>query len=87
MIKAKLGDLLQERGKSIYWLAREIGVTELALTNLKKGKTQAITFDMLDKICIALKCKPNDLLVHVDNEPNIGTNLTLKSREKKFAVK
>lgn len=63
MIEARLNELLKERGRSLYWLAKQTGMTELALSNIRKGKTKGIDFETLDRICEALQCDPGDILV------------------------
>lgn len=61
VIKIKLEQLLKVRGKSLYALAKETGVAYNALSKIKKGKVRSISFDVLEKICLALDCTPNDL--------------------------
>lgn len=68
VIQRQLHKLLKKRGKSIYWLAKETGVSEQALSRFMKGKTTGIEFETLNRICEALDCKPGDLLVYVAND-------------------
>ncbi|HBF3155504.1 TPA: helix-turn-helix transcriptional regulator, partial [Clostridioides difficile] len=44
-----------------YWLAKQIGMTHQNLTKLANNNTNSIKFDSLEKICMALKCSPNEL--------------------------
>jgi putative transcriptional regulator len=69
MLKVRLDELLEERGRSAYWLAKETNLTQVALWRLKHGKTGAIKFETLEAICNALECTPGDLLVIVKSEP------------------
>jgi Predicted transcriptional regulator len=62
-IKVKIDELLGERSR--YWLAKQTGMTHLAITNLCKGKTQRIEFSTLTAICNALECQPGDLLENI----------------------
>lgn len=62
MIDIKLEDLLLKKRKSLYALAKETGISYSTLWNISKGRVQGITFDVLEKICLNLGCKPNDLL-------------------------
>ncbi len=62
VIQIKLNSLLKEQGKSLYSLAKETGISYNALWKISKGKVQGITFDVLEKICLNLKCDPSDLL-------------------------
>jgi putative transcriptional regulator len=68
MVKTRIEEVLAERGLSLYWLAKESGVTYAALWNLKERRTDGITFSLLDAICKALDCQPGDVLVRVEGE-------------------
>ena len=62
MIRVQIDQLLKERQRSFYWLAKETGVSHTTLWRLKKDKAQGITFNTLEKICQKLKCQPGDVL-------------------------
>ena len=68
MVKTRIEEVLEERGLSLYWLAKESGVTYAALWNLKERRTDGITFTLLDAICKALDCQPGDVLVRVEGD-------------------
>ena len=54
--------ILENKGKTRYWLAKEIGITYPNLVKLCNNKTESIKFDILNKICNKLECAPNDIL-------------------------
>jgi putative transcriptional regulator len=62
VITIQLDSILKKRDKSLYWLAQETGITYTNLWKIKNGKVKGITFDVLEKLCNTLDCKPNDLL-------------------------
>ena len=62
LIEIKVDGLLEENGRSFYWLAKETGISHTTLWRLKKGKALGINFDTLEKICQALNCQPGDVL-------------------------
>ena len=62
MILVEIDQLLKERKRSFYWLAKETGVSHTTLWRLKKDKAQGITFNTLERICQILKCQPGDVL-------------------------
>ena len=62
MIEIRVDGLLEEQGRSFYWLAKETGISHTTLWRLKKGKALGINFDTLEKICQRLKCQPGDVL-------------------------
>jgi putative transcriptional regulator len=62
MIEIQIDGLLEEHGRSFYWLAKETGISHTTLWRLKKGKALGINFDTLEKICRGLNCQPGDVL-------------------------
>ncbi len=62
MIEVLLDRLLEEQGRTFYWLAKETGISHTTLWRLKKGKALGINFDTLEKICRGLNCQPGDVL-------------------------
>jgi putative transcriptional regulator len=63
MVEVKLNELLKERNKSLYSVAKESGITYAALLRINKNKVSSMSFDVLEKLCETLNCTPNDLLV------------------------
>lgn len=69
MIEVKLKGLLEARGRTRYWLAKETGIQFNTLTRIERADlTNRIELSTLDKICRALQCQPGDLLVWIDNK-------------------
>jgi putative transcriptional regulator len=62
-IRLGLKKLLDDRGKSILWLANETGITYTAIHNLVTKEPESIRLHTLAQICEALDCEPNDVLV------------------------
>ena len=85
MVKTRIEEVLEERGLSLYWLAKESGVTYAALWNLKERRTDGITFTLLDAICKALDCQPGDVLVRVEGEqPSLEARRKERSAAKRI---
>lgn len=61
-MKINIDNLLKEKNKTRYWLAKEVGITYPNLCNLAENKTSSVKFDILEKICLTLECSPNDLI-------------------------
>jgi putative transcriptional regulator len=73
MIATRLEELLSERERTLYWLAKESGVGYKTLHKLARGRADSIKFDILDKICTLLECSPGDVLVQAsESERNRG---------------
>lgn len=68
MIEVRLKTLLEARGRTRYWLAKETGIQFNTLTRIERADlTNRIELSTLDKICRALGCQPGDLLVWIDD--------------------
>ena len=68
MIEICIDELLENHGRSFYWLAKETGISHTTLWRLKKGKALGINFETLEKMCETLKCQPGDVLSHTNTE-------------------
>ena len=62
MVETRIEEVLEERGRTFYWLAKETGISHTTLWRLKKGKALGINFVTLEGICRALECQPGDVL-------------------------
>ena len=62
-IVVNLDVMLAMRKVSSKELAAAIGITELNLSLLKRGKVKGVRFETLAAICDYLNCQPGDILV------------------------
>ena len=62
-MKVILDETLKTKGKSQYWLAKETGIAASTINNLCNGKTDRISFNVIDRICDALECDVNDIII------------------------
>jgi putative transcriptional regulator len=69
MIVPRLDKLLAKDKRTFYWLAKETGISHTTLWRLKKGKAVGINFETLEKICLALRCQPGDVLLFTKDKP------------------
>ncbi len=67
MIEIRLKQLLEKRGRTLYWLAKATGCHYPSLWRLAESQVSRVTIDALDRICEALQCQPGDLLVKVES--------------------
>ncbi|HEY6333641.1 MAG TPA: helix-turn-helix transcriptional regulator [Blastocatellia bacterium] len=74
-------EILEERGRTIYWLSKQLGVDFTALYRLRDGKARGIRFELLAGMCQALECQISDLLILDENKP--AAKKTPHSRTKK----
>ncbi len=83
MIEISIDELLEERGRTFYWLAKETGISHTTLWRLKKGRAVGINFPTLEQICRALGCQPGDVLRLADEkagEKKAGKKRAAKGR-------
>jgi putative transcriptional regulator len=82
VIEIRVDQVLEQHGRTFYWLAKETGISHTTLWRLKKGKALGINFDTLEKMCQALECQPGDVLSHT-NGKKIGKRRSAKRRSAK----
>ena len=82
MIEIRLDGILEEQGRSFYWLAKETGISHTTLWRLKKGKALGINFETLEKICQQLNCQPGDVLT-LAREKKTGKKASKKTKRRK----
>ena len=70
-MKLNFQEILNSKNKTIYSLSQEIGVSQNNLSKIIKGETSSIKYTILEKLCIALNCTPNDIFEI--EKPNIIT--------------
>ena len=63
----RLDRVMADRKMSLNQLAREVGISNVNLSNIKTGKISAIRFSTLNGICRALDCQPGDILEYVED--------------------
>lgn len=61
-VNVRLNEILADKDKTIYWLAKQTGITNNTLGRLAKNQTDRITFELIAKICDTLKIEISDLL-------------------------
>lgn len=67
-IEVRLDVMLAKRRMTSKALAEQIGVSEVALSQIKTGKIKGMRFSTLLALCEVLECEPGDLLVLVREE-------------------
>ena len=58
----RLDRVMADRKISLNQLAKEVGISNVNLSNIKTGKSSAIRFSTLEAICRVLDCQPGDIL-------------------------
>ena len=64
MVKLDILNLLEQKGKTKYWLYKQMGgMSYQNFNKMANGKTKGIRFETLEILCQVLECTPNDLFV------------------------
>jgi putative transcriptional regulator len=61
-VRVTLDAVLGARGLKAKAVAERIGISETQLSLFRSGKVRGMRFATLAKLCLALDCKPGDLL-------------------------
>lgn len=69
MIKLNVLALLEARGKSKYWLYKQLGMSYQNFNRMINNQTKSIRYDNIEAMCLLLNCTPNELfLMDFENE-------------------
>lgn len=62
MVKINLERYLEKEERSLRWVAGKTGIAVSTLQNIKQGKTQSISFEVLEKLCDLFNCDVADMI-------------------------
>ena len=68
MIKLDVLRILEEKGKSKYWLYKQLGMSYQNFSKMVNNETKSIRYENIETMCLLLGCTPNDLLVISEDE-------------------
>lgn len=63
MIRLNALKLLEEQGKTRYWLYKQLGMSYQNFKNMVENETKSIRYENIEAMCQLLECTPNDLFV------------------------
>lgn len=69
MIRLRAQELLEKKGKTKYWLYKQMGMSYGAFDKMIKNETKMIKFANIEAMCNILGCEPNDLFEITDDKP------------------
>ena len=70
MVRLKVLELLQQRGRTKYWLCKQLGMSYQNFNKMVNNETQSIKLDRIETLCMLLDCTPNDLFQIDWEHPN-----------------
>ena len=66
MIKLRVKELLEENGKTKYWLYKQLGMSYQNFSRMINNETKSIRYENIETMCLLFKCTPNDLFEFTD---------------------
>lgn len=61
MIKLRALELLESKGKTKYWLYKQLSMSYQNFNNMINNRTKSIRYDNIETLCLLLECTPNQL--------------------------
>lgn len=61
-----IDEILEARGKTRYWLSKEVECNYQSLCRLCNNESVSVSFNLLQRICVALDCGVEEILVVED---------------------
>lgn len=68
MIRLNVLELLERKGKTKYWLYRQLGMSYQNFNRMIRNETRAIRYENIEALCLLLDCTPNELFLFSDDE-------------------
>lgn len=61
MVYINIKEILKKKGKTKYWLIKNMQGGYQNISAMMNNETTGIKFETIDKLCKILECTPNDL--------------------------
>ena len=61
MIKLRVKEILEEKGKTTYWLYKQLGMSYQNFSKMINNETKSIRYENIETMCLLFDCSPNDL--------------------------
>ena len=66
-MRLRILDILNEKGKTKYWLYKQLGMSYGNFIKMVNNETKMIKLENIEALCQILECTPNDLFVITDD--------------------
>ncbi len=61
MIRLRVLQLLEQNGKTKYWLYKQLGMSYQNFNKMVNNETKSIRYENIETMCYLFNCTPNDL--------------------------
>ena len=68
MLKLNVIKLLENQGKTKYWLYKQMGMSYQNFTKMINNETKSIRYENIETLCYILDCKLDELLIFEDEK-------------------
>ena len=66
MVTLNVLQLLKERGRTKYWLYKQLGMSYQNFSRMVNNETKSIRYENMEALCQLLECTPNQLFTFSD---------------------
>jgi len=70
MVRLRILEILEEQGKTKYWLAKKMEMHYVSFKKMVENNTDSIRFETLDKMSSLLNVPVGDLFEKINEEEN-----------------
>ena len=68
MIRLNALELLAKKGRTKYWLYRQLGMSYQNFNKMMNNETRSIRYENIETLCLLLECTPNELFLFKEDE-------------------
>jgi len=69
MVKLNALELLEKKGRTKYWLYKQMGMSYQNFNRMINNQTKSIQYENIETLCLLLECTPNELLIFEESLP------------------
>ena len=66
MLTLNVLPLLEKKGKTKYWLYKQLGMSYQNFVRMIHNQTKSIRYENIETLCLLLECTPNELFLMTD---------------------
>lgn len=74
MVNIRINELLEQNGKSAYWLYKQLSMSYQSFQRLRNNETRSISRENIEALCQIFDCTPNDLFEFAQEKAPTGSN-------------
>ena len=71
IIRLRIKEILEEKGKSNYWLSQRLGMCYRNYHNIVTNQTSSIRFDTLELLCEILEVPVGELFEQINDDISV----------------